>query len=207
MNHDMSDAVQPEPLSLRQRQQQETRTTIVEAFLDLSHQTGAVNVSIPAVAAASGISARTVYRYFATKDELQTAAAYHLSAQALGGGDVGRTDQHNLLDTLKMIWSAFDEKRSWVLAEHATPAGREIRTTRLDGARATVRRALPGDVDDQSVDLVVAVTSSAMFLELVERMGYPPEVAAEMATRVATLILADVEASTRGTATQTESEL
>lgn len=177
--------------TLRDRQAAETRRVITEAFLDLSHGDGVVNVSIPMVARACGISTRTVYRHFGTKDELQQAAAYHMSEQALHGGDMGATDATSLNDNLKMMWSVFAEQLPAVMAEHSTPAGRSIRATRLDGARETTRRALPNGADDLSVDLVVAVTSSSMFLELVDRMGHPPEVAAEMATRLATLVLAD----------------
>lgn len=177
--------------SLRDRQYQATRQSILQAFLDLSHADGAVNVSIPAVAEVCGISVRTVYRHFGSKAELQTAAAYQISEQALHGDDVNTTEATNLLDRLKAMWSLFAQQMPAVMAEHASPAGRSIRATRLENARTTTRRALPDGAPEESVDLVVAVTSSSMFLELVDRMGHPPEVAAAMATRLAHLILAD----------------
>ena len=199
MNSDMNDPNQlgsdlpEEPLSsLRDRQVEATRNSILDAFLDLAHEANAVNVSVPAVARKAGVSTRTVYRYFESKDELQNAAAYRISSQALGGGDVAMTTAMTMLDTLKAMWTSFDEQRPALVAEHCTPAGRSIRVTRLDGARDMVVREAP-EIDDESRDLIIAVTSSSMFLELVDRMSYPPEVAAAMATRVAHLVIADAE--------------
>lgn len=201
-----SEAPSPET-GLRERQNRAARVRVVQAFLDLAHEDGAVNVSIPAVAKACGISTRTIYRYFATKADLQNAAAYHMSEQALHGGDIGTTDATNLLDMLKAMWSSFGEQLPAVMAEHSTPAGRSIRATRLDGARETTRRALPDGADDEAVDLVVAVTSSSMFLELVERMNYAPEVAAAMATRLAQLVLVDEQRKAQNSNAQTSNSI
>lgn len=178
--------------SLRERQLAATKATIIEAYLALAHAEGASAISMPAVADASGVSVRTVYRYFASKEELVTAAAHHMSREALAGGDMYASTEVDFADNLKMLWVGLNEQLPAVVAEHATPAGREIRRTRLEAGRETVARELSSSADQESVDLVVAVTSSSMFLELVDRMGYAPEVAAAMAARVARLVLDDV---------------
>lgn len=174
---------------LRERRQRETRLAIVDAYLALSHRDGALTVSIPQVAASSGVSVRTIYRHFATKDELQTAAAFRMSEQALAGGSMSHSTPENLADQLKMLWTGLAENIPAVLAERTSPAGRKIRVTRLDEARKTSAAALPAEADAETIDLIIAVTSSSMFLELVERMSYPPEVAAHMAARVARLLI------------------
>lgn len=179
------------PSTLRERQQQATRLAILEAYLGLAHRDGAMTVSVPAVARRSGVSVRTIYRYFPSKDDLQTAAAYHMSEQALDGGSMADSTPENLLDQLTMLWRGLADNIPAVIAERVAPAGREIRVTRLDGARATARRALAPEADPKTVDLLVAVTSSSMFLELVGRMDYSPEDAAAMAVRLIELLLAD----------------
>lgn len=177
--------------SLRDRQQEEMRLAIVEAYVALCHRDGAVAVSNQAVAERAGVSVRTVYRYFPNKDDLQTAAAYHLSERALHGGTMADTTQDNLAEQLKKLWAGFADNIPAVFAERASPTGRAFRVTRLEGARRLAAAALPVGAGPESVDLVVAVTSSSMFLELVDRMGYPPEVAAQMASRLVDLVIED----------------
>lgn len=173
--------------TLREQQQAETRERILQAFLDLAHESNAINISVPDVAQKSGVSVRTIYRYFATKDELQTAAAYQMSSQALGGRDIYQTNASSLHEYLKDLWISLAAAMPAVLAEHTSPAGRAIRRVRLHDARDTVARALP-ETHPGTVDLIVAVTSSSMLMELVDRMGYSPEEAAQIAADLALVI-------------------
>ena len=188
MNHDMS--------TLRERQRSATREAIVEAFLDLTHANTAT-VSMPAVADAAGVSVRTLYRYFATRSELQTAGANYFNDRARTLTD-GELSAENFADYLTTLWNDFRRELPAVIAEHATPAGRELRATRLPGSRATVHRALSEagvpDPDHDAVDLVIALTSSSMFLELVDRMGHEPDNAVAMVERTVRLLLADLAA-------------
>lgn len=179
------------PLPLRARQQRETRGRILDAFLELSHESNAINISVPDVAEASGVSVRTIYRYFATKDELQTAAASHMSSQILGRRELGEVDAASVHDYLTELWRGLGQAMPAVLAEHTSPAGRAIRRVRLDAARAAAARSLPPDVPPETVDLIVAVTSSSMLMELVDRMGYSPDEAATIAADLAVLIAND----------------
>jgi len=55
--------------SLRVRRRQETTTTIAEAALDLALQRGWRDVTVDDVAEAAGVSRRTFFNYFPTKDE------------------------------------------------------------------------------------------------------------------------------------------
>ncbi|MGF1598605.1 MAG: TetR/AcrR family transcriptional regulator [Acidimicrobiales bacterium] len=178
---------------LRQRLRDTTRRAIVGAYLDLSHRDGQGQVSIPAVADRAGVSVRTVYRYFATKDDLQTEAAYHYARRAERAMADRQLDAASFDDYLRHLWRDFATQLPAVIAEHATPAGRELRSTRLAHSRALVRHAVPGADDDQ-VDLMIAITSSSMFLELVDRMGHEPDKAVELVTGVIRLILADADA-------------
>ena len=184
---------------------QATREAILDAFLALAHTTNAVTVSIPAVAAEAGVSVRTVYRYFPSKDELQDAAAYRFTTEALDG--VGRLDDttvDDIEDHLTAMWSLFAQRIPALIAEHSTPAGRDLRSTRLPGSRELVRRQAGIDLSDDDVDLLVAVLSSSMFLELVDRMGHDPSHAAALATRLGRLVLADAASASPSTTDPTD---
>lgn len=180
---------------LRAAQQEQTRRAILDAYLHLVHKENAATVSVPAVAKQAGVSIRTVYRYFPTKSELQTGAAYRLTEEVQR--EVVPTqsvDRSNLQAFLTYAWSDFAERIPALSAEHCTPAGRELRQTRLADARPIAKANLPvGFQDEETVDLIVALISSSMFLELVDRMGHAPERAAAMATRVCHLVLDEAE--------------
>jgi AcrR family transcriptional regulator len=203
MNHDMRAAptARPEPIrapadpdDLRTRQRDDTRRAILRAFNELLDEGNPVTVSVPAVAARAGVSVRTLYRYFANKDELMEAGGRWFDEAARGaiGGDVtaGNRQQY-----LRRLWSDFATNIAAVRAQHASAAGRDLRQRRLAAARALVDAAVPETLDGRErgdvVDLVVAVASSSMFLELVDRMGHDPERAAVLADRLIDLLITD----------------
>lgn len=180
-----------------------TRGAILDAFLDLAHRENAVNISVPAVAQEAEVSVRTVYRYFPTKDDLQTAAAYRMSEQALRTVTTDQIGIDNVDTYLDELWGGFAQSMPAVIAEHATPAGRSLRRTRLPTARKLARDGLAaalresnGHIDDDLVDLAVAVTSSSMFLELVDRMEHKPERAAALAARLVRILGEHAESNT-----------
>jgi AcrR family transcriptional regulator len=193
MNHDMTSDRVAHPL--RDRQQAATRQAIIAAFLDLARWENAVAISIPAVASRAGLSVRTVYRYFATKSDLQTAAALNHDQRARTAIDASQIDRANVAAYLRQLWTGFAADIPGVTAEHCTPAGRDLRATRLAGSRSIVRAALPPGAADEVVDLIVAMTSSSMFLELVDRMGYRPDRAAAMVTVLVELVAGEAAAA------------
>jgi AcrR family transcriptional regulator len=188
---------------LRSRQRDDTRRAILEAFIALLDEGNPVTVSVPAVAARAGVSVRTLYRYFPNKDDLMAAGGRCLDEPARDaiGGDV-TIDNRGVF--LGRLWRHFADNLPAVRAQHASPAGRELRNGRLQAARALVVQALPDgvvatdgvrgreviDVGDV-VDLIVAVGSSSMFLELVDRMGHDPEHAAALADHLIELLITD----------------
>jgi AcrR family transcriptional regulator len=193
MNHDMTSDRARGPL--RDRQQAATRQAIIAAFLDLARRENTVAISIPAVARRAGLSVRTVYRYFATKSDLQTAAALNHDQRARTAIDASQIDRIDVGPYLRQLWTGFAADIPGVAAEHCTPAGRDLRATRLDSSRRIVRAALPPVTADEVVDLIVAMTSSSMFLELVDRMGHRPDRAAAMVTELVELVVGEAAAA------------
>src|SRR3954464_1269648 len=61
-------------ISLREQHAQATRERILAAVADLLERDTLEELTVPAVAEASGVSLRTVYRYYPTREELLEAA-------------------------------------------------------------------------------------------------------------------------------------
>jgi AcrR family transcriptional regulator len=181
---------------------------IVEAYLDLLGTASPRGVSMPAVAGQAGVSVRTLYRYFPNRDDLERVAAGWLERRTREAMENAPPDMTTARHYLRLLWRDLAAALPAVLAQHRTPAGRNLRTARLTQNRAVIDRALDqrvtGDRRAEVVDLLVAVSSSSMFLELVDRMGHEAEHAADLVTDLIMLIV-EHETSQRSPATQAAS--
>jgi len=65
-------------MKLRQRQTEQTRRAILEAFATEITESGMLDFSIQAVADRAGVTHRTVYNYFPTREELNDAFAEYV---------------------------------------------------------------------------------------------------------------------------------
>lgn len=176
---------------LRLQRRAETRDRIVRAVLELLVEFEPASISMPVVAAASGVSLRTVYRYFPTKAELLHAAGAWFDEQGWTAA-TGRDRLEDLqLDDFRAYqrvrFADFDTNRAGVLAQLGTPGGRELRRQRLDEQRAAARTAVGALVPDlpeadvaRLADAVIATSSSATYAELVDRMGLAADDAADL---------------------------
>ncbi len=179
---------------------------IVDAYMDLLESASPSGVSMPAVAERAGLSVRTLYRYFPSKDDLQRVAAGWFERRALElMANPPRLDITNVHEYLRVLWTDLATRLPAVRVQHTTPDGRLLRAERLPQSRVQVDHALTDEIigkrRGEIIDLVVAVTSSSMFLELVDRMGHEPARAAEL---VADLIDLVVEHETGRAAGKTE---
>ena len=157
---------------------------IVDAYMDLLETASPGGAPMPAVAERAGVSVRTLYRYFPSRDDLERAAVGWLDRGTRESMENPLVDLTTARAYLKLLWPDLAKALPAVLVQHTTPAGRHLRAARLAQNRETVDRALQDRVPDERraevVDLLVAVSSSSMFLELVDRMGHEPERAADM---------------------------
>jgi AcrR family transcriptional regulator len=178
---------------------------IVDAYMDLLESASPGGAAMPAVAERAGVSVRTLYRYFPRRDDLERAAAGWLergTREAMANAPV---DMSTARHYLRLLWPDLAKTLPAVLVQHTTPAGRNLRAARLAQNRVVVDRALDarvtGDRRAEVVDLLVAVSSSSMFLELVDRMGHDPERAADLVADLIELIV-ERETSRRSPAPQ-----
>src|SRR5436309_9524426 len=70
-------------ISLRAQQAEVTRERIVGAVADLLERGRLEELTVPAVAEASGVSLRTIYRYYTTREELLEAAGRWIGDEVL----------------------------------------------------------------------------------------------------------------------------
>ena len=173
--------------TLRDRHRETTRRRILEAVHEVLAEESPTTLSIPRVAARAGTSLRTVYRYFPTKEALVDAAS-RVSEAATHGRAGFLPTTATLADYLRVVWGEFARNIGSVRAQHLTPAGRELRASRLPRGRAAVRHAftaegidLPPDDLDRLTDIGVLLVSSTVFLELTERLGHDVAEAADLA--------------------------
>ncbi len=176
---------------LRLQRRAETRDRIIRAVLDLLTDLDPTAISMPAVAAASGISLRTVYRYFPNKAELLDATGVWFDgrewAEAIGRDGPADLGPDDFLTYQRIRFADFDTNRAAVLAQLGTPGGRELRRQRLIEQRPaarTVAGALAPDLPEADLarlaDAILTISSSATYAELVDRLGLEAEAAADL---------------------------
>ena len=149
--------------ALRAEQTNLTRRRIIEAVAQVAANAHPTAFSVPAVAAAAGVSVRTVYRYFPTKEDL-------LDGLSEFGGGAGVYLSNNeevtfdeYLERLPELFANLYRNRSTVQAQNASPVGREARQRRVAARQAKVRSALAGEaphLDDLDLDRLTAVCTA-----------------------------------------------
>lgn len=182
--------------SLADRRAAVTREAILKATQNLLVNEHPAAISIPAVADEAGVSVRTIYRYFSNKQALLDAIANYFPDRIdLRSAETLRSTASSE-EALIRLWSMFDENRPAVRAEHMSTAGSDLRRRRLTETRTQLHKfvsaAAPvgSEADRERVtDAVVAVSSSSMFLELTDRLGYAAADAARLAMWMATALI------------------
>jgi AcrR family transcriptional regulator len=70
--------------SLREENAERTRARILDGFAALLVETDAEEISVPEVSRRSGVSLRTIYRYYPTRDDLVDAAGDWIFRRTFG---------------------------------------------------------------------------------------------------------------------------
>lgn len=152
---------------LRKEQAEATRRRILDAAVR-SMAGGVATVSMPGVAREAGVSVPTVYRHFATKEELLAALYPHVERRA-GMREMplpGSIDEVG--DTVRAIFERVESFDDLARAAMASPSAEEVRRLslprRLSLSRQlldTVRPPLPSDTRDRIARMLVVLLSSA----------------------------------------------
>jgi AcrR family transcriptional regulator len=131
---------------LRDQQKADTRELILRTVKQLLRDRGLGELSLASVAREAGITERTVYRHFATREQL-LEATWAAVNDRLGMREFPRTAAE-LVERPRQVFPAFDAQGEIVRAMLASPQGRELRLRvnkeRQAAIRAAVRDAKPG---------------------------------------------------------------
>lgn len=138
--------VMPSPITLRDEHAAAARERILSTVAKLVERGELEELTVPDVAAASGISLRTIYRYYATREQLLEAAGRWI------GKDLMRHPYPRTLDEVAELFEVgcrdFDDRPGLVRALALSRLGRRLRSyrrrERLGAISKALRDELPG---------------------------------------------------------------
>jgi AcrR family transcriptional regulator len=134
-----SPGTRPYRSQLRDEQQQQTRERILEAAIGLIAEDGLAELTVPGVAERAGVSLRTVYRHFPTKDDLIDSVGEFRDAQFGVSGPPSSIEE--LLENTPALFEGFAARDDLVRAADVSAAGRQIHD-RARRRRATALRRI-----------------------------------------------------------------
>jgi AcrR family transcriptional regulator len=133
-------------VSLRDQHAALTRERILTAVADLLEEDVAEEITVPDVAQAAGVSLRTVYRYYPTRDELLEAAGRWI------GDELLKHPYPEDLDGVADLYEAgcrdFDKRPGLVRALALSQLGQEMRGYRRRERVEAIRRVLRTELPD-----------------------------------------------------------
>lgn len=114
--------------SLRERHTEQTRALILGALTEQLAKDGFSDFDIPSLARRAGVSVRTVYRHFHSRDALLEALAQWVNDQ-ISPFPASPTTVEDLAALPSSLFAAFDEHETILRAQSETEQGRAVRAT------------------------------------------------------------------------------
>jgi AcrR family transcriptional regulator len=131
---------------LRDRQRSDTNERILDACRDLV--AAGKELTFAAVARAAGVEARTVYRHFATKEDLEDAFWWSHEEHVSGPGTFDAQTLDELVANMKRSFAGFEANTAMVEAMLSSRQGMRLRLRGNDARREMMLRcvdaAVPG---------------------------------------------------------------
>lgn len=170
---------------LRAEQAEGTRARILDATTPLMAR-GVASLSIPAVAREAGVSVATVYRHFATKQQLVEAIYPHVMRRAVINQPPPPRSISELRDLVRWYLAHLDSLDDQARAAMASGAADELRRAGMPN-RVAVFRGLADSVEprlaeadrDRLTRLLVVLTQSASLRMWHDHFGLSVEEVAE----------------------------
>jgi AcrR family transcriptional regulator len=188
--------------TLRAEQQEATRSRILDAVAQLMSDPRQPELTFSALAQRAQVSERTVYRHFASKDELLEAFWVYINEQ-LGMAHYPETVEE-LLGVLPSVYTGFDQRAGLIRAHLASTAGREMRERVAPKRREIFRRMLQEHTAGLSETQQRAACGIAQLLfsprawdSLEENWGMTGQEAADACSWALTTLLAALRATAR----------
>ena len=131
-------------VSLREQHAELTRERILSAVAALLERGDAAGLTVPEVAAESGVSLRTIYRYYPTRDQLLEAAGRWIGDELFKHPYPRTLDE--TAERFRVDCAHFDDRPGLVRALALSELGREVRSYRRRGRVGAIREALQDEV-------------------------------------------------------------
>jgi AcrR family transcriptional regulator len=187
---DMNDQPSPRYHSpLRDRQKQQTRDLILDAVAAILQRAELDDVTMSEVARTAEITERTVYRHFATREELLTAFWRRALRGFIRGqtGDLVSLDE--LFDLTRSTFRRFEENEGVIRAIAGSPEGREIRKKPNEQRLETLSKLFAGllpQLPPEQVRMIAvaahALASASVWSHMRDFCGVQGEEAADAVT-------------------------
>jgi AcrR family transcriptional regulator len=131
-------------MTLREQHALATRERILGAVADLLEQGDLDELTVPAVSDASGVSLRTIYRYYPTREELLEAAGRWIGDELLKHPYPRHVDE--IADLYQEGTEDFDERPGLVRALAFSQLGQRVRGYRRRERLEAIGRALRAEL-------------------------------------------------------------
>lgn len=125
---------------LREEKAKATRESILEALYELMDGPAPDEIGMEAIAECAGVQRRTIFRHFATKEDLYAAFWPWLNAR-IGASPNPRTP-FDIVDGPRTAFRKFDKHEAAMRAALHTRTGREMRSGTIEGRRIKFANAL-----------------------------------------------------------------
>jgi AcrR family transcriptional regulator len=182
--------------SLRVEHAERTRSRILDAVVTLVGARGDCEFTMPEVASASGVSLRTLYRYFPTRQQVIDGVATVADQAAASNLPTAAFELADLRPWLEQAWRNLLEREAFIRAQHTSPNGAAIRRARIpffrEVTRTLLQREVPGlapEVVDDIVDTTLLLVSSSALFELLDVLEIPVERGARLAADAVTTLI------------------
>jgi AcrR family transcriptional regulator len=192
-------SVEPEPEGLRERKKRQTREAIAAAALELFERQGYAATTIAQIAAAADVSPRTVFGYFASKEELvfpDEAEWYARLEARINGRPPEETAPEALRAWIEETMPEWEGREDEIHARARVIAGddglRARKAHNLERAHELLTNAIARDLGRSPEELEprMAAAATTAILEMLDRKGHEPvpeDLAAWRAEAVAAL--------------------
>lgn len=126
---------------MREQQARETREAILTALFSLMQTAGVPDdIGMDAIAEKAGVQRRTVFRHFASKEELLTAFWPWLNQRI--GASIAPATARDIIDGPRQAFPLFDEHEMAMRAALHSKTGREMRMGAVAARRKNFAKAL-----------------------------------------------------------------
>jgi AcrR family transcriptional regulator len=115
----------PRSPTLRERHQDTTRDVIVDALVDILEHSGPFEFSFFELGRRAGVSVRTVYRYFPTRESLFDAVSARVNERV--GFREYPDDREGIVNLTRRLFPAFDREAALIRAQMQTGLGQSLR--------------------------------------------------------------------------------